>query len=96
MAIIPPNWTAILNKKGPFTSADIGCAGQWPTCAIGEAAHRFPSSVHLSGEDWDAPTDDTLYTLGMRFARAVEYNDRPLAQSLYRQIQARVAVLKTP
>jgi hypothetical protein len=97
MAIIPPNWTAILNKQGPFSDQEQACAGQWPTCAVGEAAHRFPEIVTIYDHEIDddsSPVDDELCDLGLAFAQAVLTDQRDEARACYVLIQARITALQ--
>jgi hypothetical protein len=94
MAVIPPNWNAILNKQGLFSDQEIACAAHWPTCVIGEGAHRFPETVAVNPGDWYAPLDPKLYMLGRWFSDAVEAHDRREARRLYARVQHRIRVLR--
>jgi hypothetical protein len=81
---------------GRFTDADQRFAASWMTCAVGEQRHAHPDVVvALQPDSWVFdPIDRELYTLGVRFPRAVLTHDVDAAERLLDQIEDRVLALK--
>ena len=73
-------------RMGKFTEPDRDCSQSWKCCAVGEVCF-----TQMSEEDKETyrdgfPRDDEVYTLGMQFATAVDNDEVPEAEDLYRCI----------
>lgn len=74
-------------------------AGGWDMCAVGEVVKDFPTVVLLDPDQMHMssrarqPLDRHIRHLGMRFAVAVNADDRKMALAIYDRIQTRVRTL---
>ena len=69
---------------GRFIESDLEAAGDWNTCAVGEAGITGPTDAKLMD----------LMDLGTRFHTAVALNDIAEAEELAEKINARVEFLR--
>lgn len=86
-----PYWTLAIEraeKRKPvhFTITDRVRASKWTTCACGRQ-DGIPRDSNR------APLDETLWILGLSFARAVETDDPGKAERVLAMIEARAAVV---
>jgi hypothetical protein len=96
-------WTERLQaavKRGKFTARDMKLAGDWGTCAVGEAPRKV-TGVEVVIPNYDptekytaGPLDGALYDLGSAFMDAVEADQVGKAVDLNIQITARVRELR--
>lgn len=81
---------AAAKKRGYFTDYDGSLAGDWKSCAVGEARKVFGGQRPglLSGSLWFAPIDEKYHDLGTRFDLAIIEDNFDLALKLLKRIES--------
>ncbi len=90
-------WTdrlAAAVKRGKFTTEDKNLAGNWVSCAVGEAPRSVTKVTVRFDPKGTRPEDNDLEELGMQFYEAVRDQHVGEAVDTYHSIRARVRALK--
>ena len=81
-------WLArLLDKSIPISTYEEEAA-DWGRCAVGEFHDELgtPEFRLLAMDSHGHPQDERLLVWGMKFAKAVEFDDRKTALQLYRRM----------
>ena len=79
-------------KRGHFTDNEVHAAGNWNTCAVGEA-HKLNKSVAAFRKDfygYDVPKDKQLSRFGCSFSLWVDRNNPEKARMVLDKIETRL------
>jgi|SRR5579872_4557333 len=92
-------WRAIVDaaeRRGSFTQEEITKAGDWNSCAFGEANKKYPNAALKEFDDSidSPPIDYELDTLGFKFySDGVSENNFSAARDYISQIENRLEEL---
>jgi hypothetical protein len=96
-----PKWRKIIDaaeKRGEFSGFECRLAGNFKSCATGEAYQRYPEIVRIEGKSGDsdftyAPLDRKLDQLSHDFNNAVGADDFGFAHRVIDRIEKRLGEL---